>query len=84
MQTTSIGLVGSAVVNSAVAVDALAQGDVKKDTITSTTVKGNQAVASLLEQLVVEREVWEQTLYRTSNDQLYGLIQRCYGLYKAM
>lgn len=37
-----------------------------------------------IEQLVIEREVWEQTVYRTSNDMLYGLLQKCYGLYKSM
>ena len=37
-----------------------------------------------IEQLVIEREVWETTVYRTSNDQLYGLLQKCYALYKRM
>lgn len=37
-----------------------------------------------IEQLVLEREVWEQSVYRTSNDMLYGLLQKCYGLYKSM
>ena len=37
-----------------------------------------------IEQLVIEREVWEQTVYRTSNDMLYGLLQKCYGLYTRM
>ena len=37
-----------------------------------------------IEQLVFEREVWEQSVYRTSNDMLYGLLQKCYGLYKSM
>lgn len=46
--------------------------------------QGTQSAASQLEQLVLDREVWEQNAYRTSNEQLYGLLQRCYGLYKAM
>jgi hypothetical protein len=37
-----------------------------------------------IEQLVLEREVWETTVYRTSNDMLYGLLQKCYALYKGM
>ena len=37
-----------------------------------------------IEQLVIEREVWEQSVYRTSNDMLYALLQKCYGLYKSM
>jgi hypothetical protein len=32
----------------------------------------------------IEREVWENNAYRTSNDQLYGLLQKCYATYKAM
>lgn len=47
-------------------------------------VQGTQSAASQLEQLVLDREVWEQNAYRTSNEQLYELLQRCYGLYKAM
>lgn len=37
-----------------------------------------------IEQLVIEREVWESTVYRTSNDMLYGLLQKCYAMYKRM
>jgi len=45
-----------------------------------------QAKAGLkgIEQLVIEREIWETTVYRTSNDMLYGLLQKCYALYKGM
>jgi hypothetical protein len=63
----------------------LPQGVVLNDTPTAAqAVQGSQATASALEQLVTEREVWEQTAFRTSNEQLYALLQRCYGLYKAM
>ena len=34
-----------------------------------------------IEALAIEREVWETTVYARSNDQLYALIQKCYGLY---
>lgn len=37
-----------------------------------------------IEQLVHEREAWENTAYRASNDVLYALLQRCYALYKRM
>ncbi len=37
-----------------------------------------------IEQLVFEREAWEQNAFRTSNEQLYALLQKCYALYKAM
>ena len=50
---------------------------VSNDTQAATAVQGNKSVASVLEQLVLDREAWEQNSYRTSNDQLYGLIQRC-------
>lgn len=61
------------------------QGVVSNDTPTAAqAVQGSQATASAIEQLVAEREVWEQTAFRTSNEQLYALLQRCYGLYKAM
>jgi hypothetical protein len=63
----------------------LPQGVVLNDTPTAAqAVQGSQATASALEQLVTEREVWEQAAFRTSNEQLYALLQRCYGLYKAM
>lgn len=35
-------------------------------------------------QLVTEREGWEQNAYKTSNDQLYALLQKCYGFYSDM
>lgn len=63
----------------------LQQGVVQNDTPTAAqSAQGTKSAANQLEQLVCEREAWEQTAYRTSNEQLYGLLQRCYGLYKAM
>jgi hypothetical protein len=35
-----------------------------------------------LEALANAKNDWEHNAYRTSNDQLYGLLQKCYGLYK--
>lgn len=37
-----------------------------------------------IEQLIVQREVWEQGIVRTSNEQLYGLLAQCYTLYGDM
>lgn len=37
-----------------------------------------------IEHLVNEREEWESTIYRASNDVLYVLLQKCYTLYKRM
>lgn len=42
------------------------------------------AICNALEQLMLEREQWEDNAYRTSNEQLYALLQRCYQLYKSM
>lgn len=43
-----------------------------------------KATYAYLEQLVTERELWEENAYRTSNDQLYALLAKCYQIYKAM
>jgi len=62
-----------------------AQGVVSHDTPTGETLaQGHKAMHANIEQLVLEREVWQENAFRTSNEQLYGLLQRCYGLYKAM
>lgn len=62
-----------------------AQGVVSNDTNKgSTFVQGDKAVHARIEQLVLEREVWQDNAFRTSNEQLYNLLQRCYGLYKVM
>lgn len=37
-----------------------------------------------LEAIAIAKDTWEATVYRTSNDQLYALLQRCYGLYTLM
>ena len=37
-----------------------------------------------IEQLIVEREVWEQGVVRTTNEQLYALLAQCYALYGEM
>lgn len=37
-----------------------------------------------IEQLIVEREVWENGVVRTCNEQLYALLAKCYTLYAEM
>lgn len=37
-----------------------------------------------IEQLIIEREVWEQGVVRTSNEQLYALLAKCYSLFGEM
>jgi hypothetical protein len=47
-------------------------------------VQGVQATRSAIEQLVVEAQIWHDTAFKSSNDQLYTLLGKCYGLYLAM
>ena len=62
-----------------------AAGVVSNDTPNGQTLaQGHKAMHASIEQLVLEREVWQENAFRTSNEPLYGLLQRCYGLYKAM
>lgn len=55
-----------------------------------TTATPAQAVAAIkdirtaIDTLVTERMYWEDNAYRTSNDQLYGLLQKCFALYKEL
>ena len=34
-----------------------------------------------LENLMVQRQVWEDEVFRASNDRLYTILQDCYSLY---
>lgn len=42
-----------------------------------------QALPSLAE-LAEERKQWEVNVYRTSNQQLYALLAKCYAYYQGM
>lgn len=46
------------------------------------TVK-SLTVYQRLEDLIVQREVWEDEIFRASNDRLYSILQDCYALYKS-
>ncbi len=49
-----------------------------------TPAQAVMGVRNYIQQLVFEREHWEQNAYRTSNEQLYALLASCYQLYKLM
>jgi hypothetical protein len=37
-----------------------------------------------IEQIAVERQVWEDNAFRTSNEQLYSILDKCYSYFKLM
>jgi len=47
----------------------------------STAEKGTVV---LLQRLIDERKAWEENAYRTSNEQLYALLQRIYNFYRSV
>ena len=51
---------------------------------TTTAVQATVNVRQYFEQLSAEREAWEINAFRTSNEQLYALLQKCYSTYAAM
>lgn len=84
MQNTLISTPVLSSVNEAIAMAApVAEAVVKHDTAMQAAVHAKSGLQSI-EQLVIERQVWETTVYRSSNDMLYGLLQKCYALYKGM
>ena len=84
MQNTLISTPVLSSVNEAVAMASpVGEAVVKHDTAMQAAVHAKSGLQSI-EQLVIERQVWETTVYRSSNDMLYGLLQKCYALYKGM
>jgi hypothetical protein len=57
---------------------------VQNDAAAIDTAQASICVRNHFEQLAVEREAWENTVYRSSNEQLYVLLQKCYQTYKSM
>ncbi|WJS99863.1 hypothetical protein [Novosphingobium humi] len=47
------------------------------------TITFNDAFTALAD-LIKDQKVWKDGAHRTANEELYLLLQRCYGLYKAM
>lgn len=74
------------VIVDATAVVADANAVVLHDTaaVAAATTPAIASAYKELEAIAVAKDTWEATAYRTSNDQLYALLQRCYGLYKLM
>jgi hypothetical protein len=50
----------------------------------ATAVQATVNVRHYFEQLSAEREAWEINAFRTNNEQLYVLLQKCYSTYAAM
>jgi hypothetical protein len=46
-----------------------------------TNTNKHSAVYNQLENLIVQRQVWEDEVFRASNDRLYSILQSCYALY---
>jgi hypothetical protein len=56
---------------------------VQNDTATNSA-NATKGTYAFIEQLAVERQAWETNAYRTSNEQLYAILQKCFQLYKSM
>ena len=48
---------------------------------TGTVVKSSKSAAAVINDLIAEKDAWFTNAYKTSNDQLYSLLAKCYGLY---
>ena len=86
MQTNTsfvISSVSTTATNGSELAQSMATNVVQNDTAVATS-KASEVVRNHFEQLAVEREAWERTVYRTNNEQLYLLLQKCYQTYKAM
>lgn len=73
----------------------LASGVVENDTFslsgatvtaqaTGTVVKSSKSAAAVINDLIAEKEAWFTNAYKTSNDQLYSLLAKCYGFYEQL
>ncbi|WP_395664189.1 hypothetical protein [Aestuariivirga sp.] len=84
--TTIISAVPANVIVDATAVVADANAIVFHDTaaVAAASTPAIVSAYSELEAIAIAKDTWETTVYRTSNDQLYALLQRCYGLYTLM
>ena len=48
---------------------------------TGTVIKSSKSAAAVLSDLIAEKDAWFTNAYKTSNNQLYALLAKCYGLY---
>ncbi len=74
----AIAISGSASASTVAAAQSVVQND------SSAATKVALPVFTAIEQLVIEHDVWHNGAFRTSNEQLYVLLQKCYALYKGM
>jgi hypothetical protein len=68
-------------------VDAIAVQTVVTNDITATpaqAIAATKDIRTAIDTLVTERMYWQDHANRTSNDQLYGLLQKCFALYKEL
>ena len=54
------------------------------NTDSSTTAITKEKALNTLRTLAAAKADWEQNAYKTSNELLYGMLQRCYAYYKQM
>ena len=52
--------------------------------VVAKVASSHTSARATIDKLIIDKQVWEQTAYKTSNDQLYALLQRCYKLYAVM
>jgi hypothetical protein len=69
--------------------DIIASGIEVSVTTTDTAAQNNAQTKEvgtvvLLQRLITERKTWEADAYRTSNEQLYALLQRIYNFYRSV
>lgn len=52
--------------------------------VTGTEIKSSKSAAAVLNDLIAEKDAWFNNAYKTSNDQLYALLAKCYGFYEQL
>ena len=54
------------------------------NTVLSKDTQPVEVQFTRIERIAVERQVWEDNAFRTSNDQLYSILDKCYSYFKQM
>jgi len=76
--------------NASVVLNDIINSGVEVSVTTTDTAAQNTAQTKevgtvvLLQRLIAERKTWEENAYRTSNEQLYALLQRIYHFYRSV
>jgi len=76
--------------NASVVLNDIINNGVEVSVTTTDTAAQNTAQTKevgtvvLLQRLIAERKTWEADAYRTSNEQLYALLQRIYNFYRSV